>query len=1027
MAKEQRPKPYAGIETRTDMRDGTTPPKYLWNQNAAGIDQPLTHGEMDNNLVALDQNAKNGKFWAGIKSENFAIDITVGGLFIDNPYNTGGGNVATTAFDAATYVDYRHDSAAVRSRIGQMPQDDPNALRDSAHDFTIVQGNINSYKGDLKLQNGKIEYGTAGDQAVGLPDQGVGLAFHDTVNGETMRLGTKQDLLINTTVNPDMGASGTDYSQLRVATDDDVLVQFGTKSYGTAPANYRTTFLQLGGAGDTAATSKSPGLRATQNSHTTASDWNLALTSWNPATSAYVDAITVAPNGSLTLAKDLVLWDGVAPTPAQKVTLYDDKKTALGWTDGTTIFASNIITGSWAATGPVVLNNVTINGSVTYNGGTSTAPIEQITTTITHPNGEPTGFTAVPLISGTLATLAIAFDAAYKIPTIAKQTTWDGMLPKTGGTATTNHITTGDLWVDTEIRVDTISASSHHASAKPNGAQQLVLNAGESGTFATGQTAEKIYLNAEQGIEISSSSTNNWGSGGSTWANKKTTTINKDGIVTGGSVTATGGFVGDLQGNASSATNATKIQVNGTTNYWAATTADTASTIAARNGSGDIYATKFRGEVIGNASTATNSQQFAASSATHTPGGTNPYWLVNNWDGTNTRWRITAIHGTSGDDRNPHVSVNHASEADLATRSTHTNFMRQNGDASSSKYAYIVPENNPTAVFRGKLYTNVGLYVTSTGYFGDNVTLAAGKTLTGNVVGNASSATNATKIQVNGTSNYWAAVTGSTPANAGSSNIAARDGNGDIYATKFRGALIGNVTGNVTGTLTVTDGAAIPHTEVSIGSGYYPITLAKTITGADNTAGQKAIRFINTVTNGDARISHDYTDGGRFVFYPALQLSTSGRNGAKVDGVSNKFFLVDWDGSIRNTGNVKTNAIECTTIASSSITASGTITATGDITAFATSDKRLKDNISPIENALEKVASISGNTFDWNDKSDKEGSEIGVIAQEIEALGLPGVTTTREDGYKAVRYEKLIPLLIEAIKELSLKVEELQK
>ena len=99
-----------------------------------------------------------------------------------------------------------------------------------------------------------------------------------------------------------------------------------------------------------------------------------------------------------------------------------------------------------------------------------------------------------------------------------------------------------------------------------------------------------------------------------------------------------------------------------------------------------------------------------------------------------------------------------------------------------------------------------------------------------------------------------------------------------------------------------------------------------------------------------------------------------------------------------------------------------------DIVAYSSSDERLKDNISPIKKALDKVNSISGNTFDWNSASDYEGKgDTGVIAQEIEALNLPGVTTTRESGYKAVRYEKLVPLLIEAIKELSAKVDNLEQ
>ena len=107
----------------------------------------------------------------------------------------------------------------------------------------------------------------------------------------------------------------------------------------------------------------------------------------------------------------------------------------------------------------------------------------------------------------------------------------------------------------------------------------------------------------------------------------------------------------------------------------------------------------------------------------------------------------------------------------------------------------------------------------------------------------------------------------------------------------------------------------------------------------------------------------------------------------------------------------------------------GSMRVKGDITAYRGSDITLKDNISPIKNALAKVSSISGNTFTWNEKStdDKQGKDdTGVIAQEITALGLPGVTTTRNDGTQAVMYEKLVPLLIEAIKELKEEVDELK-
>jgi hypothetical protein len=106
----------------------------------------------------------------------------------------------------------------------------------------------------------------------------------------------------------------------------------------------------------------------------------------------------------------------------------------------------------------------------------------------------------------------------------------------------------------------------------------------------------------------------------------------------------------------------------------------------------------------------------------------------------------------------------------------------------------------------------------------------------------------------------------------------------------------------------------------------------------------------------------------------------------------------------------------------------GALNVGGDITAFSSSDVSLKENITPISNAVDKVRSISGNTFTWNEKSVYNGEEgTGIIAQEIEALELPGVTETREDGTKAVRYDRLVPLLIEAIKELDGKIKSLEK
>ena len=110
---------------------------------------------------------------------------------------------------------------------------------------------------------------------------------------------------------------------------------------------------------------------------------------------------------------------------------------------------------------------------------------------------------------------------------------------------------------------------------------------------------------------------------------------------------------------------------------------------------------------------------------------------------------------------------------------------------------------------------------------------------------------------------------------------------------------------------------------------------------------------------------------------------------------------------------------------------SGALNVGGDITAFSTSDKNLKENLVPIPNAIDKVGIITGYTYKWKtagtDHSAVDGEEdTGVIAQDVEMLGLPGLTTTREDGTKAISYKRLTPLLIQAIKELDARLKILE-
>jgi hypothetical protein len=113
----------------------------------------------------------------------------------------------------------------------------------------------------------------------------------------------------------------------------------------------------------------------------------------------------------------------------------------------------------------------------------------------------------------------------------------------------------------------------------------------------------------------------------------------------------------------------------------------------------------------------------------------------------------------------------------------------------------------------------------------------------------------------------------------------------------------------------------------------------------------------------------------------------------------------------------------------------GEIRATNNITAYYTSDRKFKENIKPIENALEKVQGIGGKTYDWTDEYVKDHggedgyfvqkSDFGVIAQDVQSM-FPLAVRVKSDGTLAVDYEKLVALSFAAIVELKKEIDELK-
>ena len=122
-------------------------------------------------------------------------------------------------------------------------------------------------------------------------------------------------------------------------------------------------------------------------------------------------------------------------------------------------------------------------------------------------------------------------------------------------------------------------------------------------------------------------------------------------------------------------------------------------------------------------------------------------------------------------------------------------------------------------------------------------------------------------------------------------------------------------------------------------------------------------------------------------------------------------------------------------VATNSTVQFGEVRSTGDIIAYYSSDLALKENINPISNALDKVSQLGGYSFDWKDThlEDRGGlddmfvkkSDVGIIAQEVQKV-LPEAVGKREDGTLGVRYELLVPLLVESIKELKKEIQSLK-
>jgi hypothetical protein len=198
-------------------------------------------------------------------------------------------------------------------------------------------------------------------------------------------------------------------------------------------------------------------------------------------------------------------------------------------------------------------------------------------------------------------------------------------------------------------------------------------------------------------------------------------------------------------------------------------------------------------------------------------------------------------------------------------------------------------------------------------------------------------------------------------------------------------------------------------------------------TGAISAVGNLISTSGNIIGSSTGVISAGYSNGTNG--FIRMQASANGNSGyLEFFGGSNAVRT----GYIGNTGTVSTLDAGIISYVASSHAFTGAITSTGNVTAYA-SDRRLKENIQPIKNAIEKVKSIGGYSYDWNsEKCNVAGfipehtHEHGLIAQEVlEVLPDAVVPAPFNNDYLTIRYERVIALLTAALNEQQKQIEQL--
>lgn len=277
------------------------------------------------------------------------------------------------------------------------------------------------------------------------------------------------------------------------------------------------------------------------------------------------------------------------------------------------------------------------------------------------------------------------------------------------------------------------------------------------------------------------------------------------------------------------------------------------------------------------------------------------------------------------------------------------------------------------------------------------------------------------------------------------------------YISLVQGTFSGTV--SVGGLLTATGGLTTPATLTTTGSGglavagmssfggvstftgritanggitvYGTITSTSTISTSSNisttSGGTLSIAGTTTLT-GTLTTSGGISNTGTITSTGTI--STSGTGGLSIAGSSTFTGAITNSGGISGGGSITTSS-NISTSGTGIITSAGEIRAVGDITAYY-SDDRLKTRLGNLENALDKIASLQGFYYEANDTAVSLGytkfREVGLSAQDVQKI-LPEVVVPApvDNKYLTVNYAKLIPLIVESIKELKVELDLLKR